>query len=390
MLCFGFKHLKIQVQRQEFSVSRHCKSSSIGIVGLPNVGKSCLFNALLGKELSKSSNYPFCTIRPTTGKATYPDSRLQTLAELIKPNKVTQVVFDFVDIAGLVEGASSGMGLGNQFLENIRTVDAIVQVIRCFSMESSIVTHVFSSIDPVRDIKVIDNELRLKDLQMLSGKRRGKKCNSLKFETKAYTAFVERVIEFLESGKSARDIGIGPNHPDFEMLSSLQLLSGKPVLFACNVDEDSAATGNHFSEAVKNYLVELGSNNRHVALSVKLESDLAMMPDGTEKEEFKTFYGIHQNRLEILLKEGFNLLNLDMFYTMGPKEVRGWSVPRGSTARECAGKIHSDFEKGFVKAEYWTIQDVVDTKGKNWKRGIKGADYVMQDGDCFEFKVKTK
>lgn len=358
-------------------------------MGLPNVGKSCLFNALLKKEQAKSANYPFCTIEPNTGIVEYYDKHLYPVARILKARKVTPIPIEFVDIAGLVEGASDGMGLGNKFLEHIKRVNSILHMVRCFDTKDSDVMHVMSSVDPVRDAKIITNELKKKDIdtmQDIKGHMR-KILAKGTFNPKSFERVMGDVIEILHSDKSLSSLGLTHGHPDFEILESFRLLSAKPVLFVGNIDEGSVADGgNAYTKALKEYSESVGANN--VVVCAKLEFDLSVMSDENVKQEFMEMYGMKESVLDDIISLSFDLLGLGMFFTMGKSEVRAWPTEKGSTAKKCAGKIHSDFEAGFIKAEHWTVDEFIATNG-TMKKTLKSADYVLKYGDCFEFKVKA-
>ena len=357
----------------------------IGIVGLPNVGKSTLFNALTSGRAA-ASNYPFTTIEPNVGIVNVPDSRLARLTELFKPEKVTPAVIKFVDIAGLVQGASEGAGLGNKFLSHIREVDAIVQVLRVFS--DADVIHTLGGVDPKRDAEVIETELILADLQSVEKQleKTGKDAKSGDKEAKARLEVLEKIKQVLNQGQSARLSDISQ-----EDLKSMALLSSKPVLFLGNVDESQIASNGESSILEK---IAASRNAKWVIFSGKLEAELNQLSTEEERESFRAELGVTETGLEKLIRESYQLLDLITFLTAGPKEVRGWTLERGSTAVEAAGKIHSDIARGFIKADIYKFSDL-DRLGSEkaiQEAGMKrseGRDYVMQDGDVcyFHFRV---
>ena len=346
-----------------------------GIVGLPNVGKSTLFNALTATQAAEAANYPFCTIDPNIGRVGVPDGRLAKLAELGKSAKVIPTQLEFVDIAGLVRGASKGEGLGNQFLANIREVDAILHVLRCFDGE---VTHVDGSVDPVRDAETVKTELMIADLESLERRLEAqtKKARGGDKEAKAQIALMERVVTLLEDGKPARD---------------LQLLTAKPVLYVCNVAEDEAATGNAYSEAVAK--MAQAEAAEAVVISAAIEAELAQL-DAEEGAEFLDSLGLEEAGLNKVIRAGYRLLGLITFFTVGPKEARAWTVTRGSTAPEAAGVIHTDFQRGFIRAETIDYADFVTLGGETaakdaGKMRQEGKEYLVKDGDVFHFRFNV-
>lgn len=361
----------------------------LGIVGLPNVGKSTLFNSLT-KAGAESANYPFCTIDPNVGVVAVPDKRLDVLGKMYNSQKVVPAVIEFVDIAGLVRGASKGEGLGNQFLSHIREVDAIVHVVRCFKDEN--VVHVEGSVDPLRDIETINLELILADMDVLD-RRLQKTKKSGKSGDKALiaeAAFLERLMEHLESGECARSFEI-EREDEKEIFDSINLLTAKPVLYAANVSEDDAATGNAFVEQVKEFAAKEGSEVFTVC--AQIEQEIAELDDD-EKQMFLEELGIGESGLDKLIAASYKLLGLISYLTAGEKETKAWTITKGTKAPQAAGKIHSDFERGFIRAEIVSYDDLMAcgtytaAKEKGLVR-LEGKDYVMQDGDIVVFRFNV-
>ncbi|UCH73842.1 MAG: redox-regulated ATPase YchF [Rhodospirillales bacterium] len=360
-----------------------------GIIGLPNVGKSTLFNALTQTAAAESANYPFCTIEPNTGRVAVPDPRLDRIAELAKSAKVTPTFLEFVDIAGLVRGASKGEGLGNQFLANIREVDAIVHVLRCFEGD---ITHVEASVDPIRDAETVETELMLADLESLE--RRivplEKRATTGDKEAKAQVAVMRAALDPLQDGRPAREAKLEPEQRGrFQML---QLLTAKPVLYACNVDEDSAAAGNAHSTRVAERAERMGA--ACVVISAAIEAEVALLESEAEKQEFLHSLGLEETGLARVIRAGYALLDLITFFTAGPKEARAWTVRRGAKAPEAAGVIHTDFQKGFIRAETISYEDYVRCGGELGAKDagrmrLEGKDYVARDGDVFLFRFNV-
>jgi GTP-binding protein YchF len=359
---------------------------SCGIVGLPNVGKSTLFNALTATQAAEAANYPFCTIEPNVGRVAVPDARLDTLAAVAKSAKIIATQLEFVDIAGLVRGASKGEGLGNQFLANIREVDAIVHVLRCF--EDPDVTHVEGGIDPVRDAETVETELMLADLDSLEKRvdNAAKKAKSGDKESKALLAIMEPALAILREGRPVRML-----KTDAETMAALRklgLMTAKPVLYACNVEESSAATGNTFSAKVAEKAK--AENAGHVVISAAIEAEVAQLADAAEKKEFLETLGLEETGLARVIRAGYALLGLITFFTVGPKEAHAWTLHAGGKAPQAAGVIHTDFEKGFIRAETISYADFVACKGEAGakeagKMRLEGKDYTVQDGDIFHF-----
>jgi len=360
-----------------------------GIVGLPNIGKSTLFNALTETASAEAANYPFCTIEPNVGLVGVPDTRLDALAKIVSPEKILPTQIEFVDIAGLVKGASTGEGLGNQFLANIREVDAIAHVVRCFEDEN--ITHVSGKIDPVSDIETIETELMLADLstvdKMLAGT--DKKVKSGDKEAKLQAGVLSRIKELLEAGKAPRNLEFTDEEAIY--FKRLQLLSTKPVMYVCNVSEDDAAKGNALSEQVAKFAAEEGSET--VIVSAAIESELVGL-DAEEKEAFLEDMGIEEPGLHRVIRAGYKLLGLITYFTAGVKEVRAWTVRSGSTAPQAAGVIHGDFERGFIRAETVAYDDYIAAGGENGAKDAgklrqEGKEYIVHDGDVLHFKFNV-
>jgi GTP-binding protein YchF len=357
-----------------------------GIVGLPNVGKSTLFNALTQTAAAQAANYPFCTIEPNVGRVAVPDARLDVLARLGKSAKILPTQLEFVDIAGLVRGASKGEGLGNQFLANIREVDAIAHVLRCF--EDPDVTHVEGSIDPVRDAETVETELLLADLDSVEKRVAAaqKKAKGGDKDAKDTLAVLEPVLAALQAGRPARlaelDDSLRP------ALARQQLLSAKPVVYVCNVEEGAAAAGNAQSQRVAAFAAKEG--NVAVVISAAIEAEVAQLADAAEQKEFLASLGLEETGLTRVIRAGYDLLHLVTFFTVGPKEARAWTVRKGAKAPEAAGVIHTDFEKGFIRAETIAFDDFVACQGEAGakeagKMRLEGKEYVVADGDVFHF-----
>ena len=361
-----------------------------GIVGLPNVGKSTLFNCLSNAK-AQSANFPFCTIEPNVGVITVPDERLNKLAELVHPERIVPTTVEIVDIAGLVKGASKGEGLGNKFLANIRETDAIIHVLRCFDDEN--VTHVDGTVDPVRDKEVIDTELQLRDLETIESRitRVQKMANAGDRDAKLQFEVMNRYREVLSQGKNARMVALESKEEE-KVAHDLFLLTNKPVLYVCNVDDTAAASGNAYVEAVREAVKD--ENAQILVIAAQTESEIAELETYEERQMFLQEIGLEESGVNRLIKSAYALLNLETFLTAGPKEVRAWTFHKGSKAPQCAGVIHTDFERGFIRAEIIKYDDYI-TLGSEaavkeaGKMHIEGKDYVFQDGDIVVFRFNV-
>ena len=362
-----------------------------GIVGLPNVGKSTLFNALTRTAAAQAANYPFCTIEPNTGEVAVPDPRLDKIAAIAKSKEIIPTRIAFVDIAGLVRGASKGEGLGNQFLANIREVDAIVHVLRCF--EDDDITHVEGRIDPVADAETVETELMLADLDSLERRivQIRKRAQGKDKEAMTVLPVMEKALELLQAGKPARVMLKGIAAEDLRMLQGLNLLTSHPVLYVCNVAEKDAASGNEHTRAVEKMAEAQGA--RAGVISAAIEAEVAQLPDD-EELEFLASMGLEEPGLDKLIRAGYELLDLITYFTAGPKETRAWTVEKGAKAPQAAGVIHTDFERGFIRAQTIAYNDFVTLGGEvaakeAGKARDEGKEYVVQDGDIMLFKFNT-
>ena len=360
-----------------------------GIVGLPNVGKSTLFNALTATQAAESANYPFCTIEPNVGRVGVPDERLDRLAAIAGSAKVIPTQLEFVDIAGLVRGASKGEGLGNQFLGHVREVDAILHVLRCFEGD---VTHVEGSVDPVRDAETVETELILADMESVERRIQAavKRARGGDKEAKAQLAVMEAILPVLQDGRPARTAA--PAADDQAVFRALQLLTAKPVLYVCNVGEDEAAGGNALSQRVTEMAAAQGAES--VVISAAIEAELAQLPDPREQTEFLESLGLDEPGLHKVIRAGYGLLGLLTFFTVGPKEARAWTVRQGASAPEAAGVIHSDFQRGFIRAETIDYESFVSLGGEQaakdaGKMRQEGKEYIVRDGDVLHFRFNV-
>lgn len=360
-----------------------------GIVGLPNVGKSTLFNCLSNAK-AQSANFPFCTIEPNLGVVNVPDARLEKLEELVNPERVQPATVEIVDIAGLVKGASKGEGLGNQFLGNIRECNAIIHVLRCFDNDN--IVHVDGNVNPIRDKETIDIELQLKDLETIE-KRLDKVTRAAKSGDKLAQKELELLKRFQQAllqGISARAVEV--NEEESELIKGFQLLTAKPILYICNVDETSAVSGNKYVDMVKEAVKT--ENAEVIVLAVATEADIAELESYEERQMFLQDIGLSEPGASVLIRAAYKLLNLQTYFTAGVKEVRAWTIPVGATAPQAAGVIHSDFERGFIRAEVIAYQDFVtfgsETKVKEaGKMRVEGKEYIVKDGDVMHFRFNV-
>lgn len=361
-----------------------------GIVGLPNVGKSTLFNCLSSAK-AQAANFPFCTIEPNVGVITVPDERLTKLAEIVHPGRIVPATCEIVDIAGLVKGASKGEGLGNKFLGNIRETDAIIHVLRCFDDEN--ITHVDGTIDPIRDKEIIDTELQLKDLETIDSRfaKTQKVASTGNKDAKVELAVLQAYKECLEGGKNARTVEF-ESKEEQEAAKNLFLLTSKPVLYVCNVDETAASEGNEWTKKVEALAAEEGAESMIVA--AKTEEDIAGFENYEDKQMFLEELGLEESGVNRLIKKAYALLNLQTFITAGEMEVKAWTFKKGWKAPQCAGVIHTDFEKGFIRAEVIKYDDYIQYGSEAavreaGKMGVEGKEYVVQDGDIMHFRFNV-
>lgn len=364
-------------------------SLKCGIIGLPNVGKSTLFNALSSSAIAEAANYPFCTIEPNNAVAEVPDERLRKLAALAGSQKIIPAWVEFVDIAGLVKGASEGEGLGNKFLSHIREVDAIAHVVRCF--EDPDVTHVYGSVDPIRDIEIINTELILADLE--SAQKRlpalEKKLKSGDKSLSTQIGIIKEAEKFLSEGKPVRELAAAYGAGE---INSLGFLSAKPVLYICNLLESEASYGNAYSSSVAKEALKEGAEA--VLVSSKIESEISILNSEEEKSDFLKAIGLEESGLSKVIRGAYKLLGLESFFTIGPKEARAWTFRKGTKAPGAAGIIHTDFEKGFIRAEVISYEDYINLKGEAGAREagrfrLEGKDYFMRDGDVVHFRFNV-
>lgn len=361
-----------------------------GIVGLPNVGKSTLFNCLSNAK-AQAANFPFCTIEPNVGVITVPDERLNKLAELVNPQRIYPTTVEIVDIAGLVKGASKGEGLGNQFLANIRETDAIIHVLRCFDDEN--VTHVDGTINPIRDKEIIDYELQLKDLETVDSRieRVKKQANSGDKEAALTYEVLKEIKEALDEGKAARTVSFDSKEKQ-QIAKELFLLTSKPVMYVCNVDEASAVKGNKYVEQVRESVKD--ENAEIMVVAARTEADISELETYEDRQLFLEELGLTESGVSRLIKSAYKLLNLETYFTAGVKEVRAWTYEKGWKAPQCAGVIHTDFEKGFIRAEVIKYEDFIKYGSEAavreaGKLKVEGKDYVVQDGDVMHFRFNV-
>lgn len=362
-----------------------------GIVGLPNVGKSTLFNAITKTQAAQAANYPFCTIEPNSGMVAVPDDRLAKIAEIGKSQKIIPTQLEIVDIAGLVKGASKGEGLGNQFLANIRETDAIIHVLRCF--ENGDITHVEGSVDPIRDADIIETELMLADLDSLTKQvdNLAKRAKGNDKEAKAQHEFLSKVKIALEAGKPARTV-VPADAEEQRSMKMAQLLTSKPILYVCNVSEDDAPTGNDWTTKVAAMATAQGAGS--VIISAAIESEIAQLETEEEKKEYFETIGLEEPGLDKIIRAAYGVLGLQTYFTVGPKEARAWTIRKGAKGPEAAGAIHTDFEKGFIRAEVMAYDDYVALKSEQavkeaGKYRSEGKEYVVQDGDIILFRFNV-
>ncbi len=361
---------------------------SCGIIGLPNVGKSSLFNALTNTAKALAENYPFCTIEPNIGKVPVPDDRIEKISKLANSKNILPAQINFVDIAGLVKGASKGEGLGNKFLHNIKNVDAIAHVLRCF--EDDNITHVSGKIDPIADAEVIETELILSDIESLEKQLQKLKKSSKDKDNIDTCTVIEKCLSLLESGKPAKNIK--HSEQEYKIFNSLNLLSSKPIFYIANVDESNAKEGNALSKKIKNFTHDRNLN--FVTISAAIESEISAFDDPIQKNEYLMALGLETPALEKIITTGYDILNLITYFTAGPKETRAWTILKGTKAPQAAGKIHTDFERGFIAADTINYDSYINAGGEKKARELgfvktEGKEYIVRDGDILLFKFNV-
>jgi GTP-binding protein YchF len=367
------------------AIKRIVMGFNCGIVGLPNVGKSTLFNALTQTAAAEAMNYPFCTLEPNIGRVGVSDPRLFKLATMAKSEKIIPTQIEIVDIAGLVKGASNGEGLGNQFLGHIRNPDAILHIVRCF--ENDDITHVNGSVDPIRDIEIVETELILADLESL---RKREAVVAKKAELLTERKFLQRLMDWLEQGNLLQQMNL--SEEEYSLVNSLHLITKKPVLYVCNVGEEDIISGNSLTETVENFTKS--RNSSAITVSAAIEAEIAIIQDENEKLEYIQSLGLIESGLSRIVRGGYGLLDLITFFTVGPSEARAWTVGKGSKAPAAAGVIHTDFQRGFICAETISYDDYIAHNGETGAKSagkirLEGKEYVVKDGDIFHFRFNV-